>query len=30
LEGITHLIINEELIWDGQRDEELSSISLAL
>ena len=30
LEGIAHFIINEELIWDGQRNQELSSIGFAL
>jgi len=30
LEGITHLVINQEFIWDGEGHQELSCISLSL
>ncbi len=30
LEGITHLIINQKLVWDGERNQELSSVCLSL
>jgi hypothetical protein len=30
LEGVTHFIIDKELVGDSQRDQELGSISLAL
>lgn len=30
LEGVTHLIINEEFVGDGKWDQELGSVGLAL
>jgi hypothetical protein len=30
LEGVTHLVINQEFIWDGEGHQELSCISLSL
>ena len=30
LECITHLVINQEFIWDGKRDQEFSSVGLSL
>ena len=30
LECVTHLVINQEFVWDGKRDQEFSSVCLSL